>query len=298
MKRQLLTAALAAVFSLSTQAEPKQTKNPVLGQAAGKKIYLMDVATRIRSIPELRNMNPEKAYQGVTQQMMAEHFLKQEAVATIKDSDSDLKAKLEEYKNQAKLEIFLKRKIDKLVTNEELLKLYNEAMKKFKPKPEVEAQHILVRLVGRSDEQAKAKAQGLINKLKAGADFDTVAKESSEDTVTKENGGSLGKFIEPIAAEAFGKEFAGAVFVLKAGAFTQKPVKTKLGYHIVKVKSRGMSKAPTFDQALPQFRRIKSQQALIQYIDKLLVKKGAKFFDLNGKEIVPKKVTTTTALKK
>lgn len=76
---------------------------------------------------------------------------------------------------------------------------------------------------------AKAKAEEVLTKVKAGEDFATLAKQYSQDT-TASAGGDLGFF----AKGKMVPEFEAAAFALKEGEVSGL-VKTVYGYHIIKV---------------------------------------------------------------
>jgi peptidyl-prolyl cis-trans isomerase SurA len=76
---------------------------------------------------------------------------------------------------------------------------------------------------------AKAKADDLEAKLKAGGDFSQLARSSS-DGPTAAQGGDLGQF----RRGALAKVLEDATFSLKSGEFTE-PIRTKQGYVILKV---------------------------------------------------------------
>ncbi|HRN62832.1 MAG TPA: peptidylprolyl isomerase, partial [Luteimonas sp.] len=61
-----------------------------------------------------------------------------------------------------------------------------------------------------------------------GADFQAIARESSDDTVSKPEGGDLGWFTQ----DEFGPEFGGQVSNLQDGQVSA-PFKTQAGWHIV-----------------------------------------------------------------
>lgn len=90
---------------------------------------------------------------------------------------------------------------------------------------QVHARHIVLD----TEEDAKKARERLV----AGEDFATVAKEVSKDTTSAEKGGDLGW--QP--RDAFVKEFADVVFSLPAGQLSE-PIKTSFGYHIVEVLGR------------------------------------------------------------
>lgn len=81
--------------------------------------------------------------------------------------------------------------------------------------------------------EVKAKAEAILAKAIAGEDFATLAKENSEDTGTKEDGGKFAVYMN----DAVMKEYAEAVKNLKAGEITTALVKTDAGYHIIKLEN-------------------------------------------------------------
>lgn len=114
-------------------------------------------------------------------------------------------------------------------------KTYYEANKDSFQVDEVTASHILV-----SDE---ALAKEILAKIKAGGNFEDLAKQYSTDTYTKDNGGSLGTF----GRGQMVTEFETAAFALNPGEISD-VVKTDYGYHIIKVTDKKQG-TQTFDEA-------------------------------------------------
>jgi parvulin-like peptidyl-prolyl isomerase len=87
--------------------------------------------------------------------------------------------------------------------------------------------------------QTKAKAEALLARLRAGGDFNALAKEFSIDTSNKDQGGDLGWFGRGMMV----KPFEDAAFALKPGELSG-IVETQFGYHIIKLDERRMQDSP------------------------------------------------------
>lgn len=91
------------------------------------------------------------------------------------------------------------------------------------------ARHILIRSGGDADDAAaKAKVDTLRARISGGADFEEVARENSEDTLSKDKGGDLGWFTQ----DQFGPEFGNQVAALQDGQVSA-AFRTQAGWHIV-----------------------------------------------------------------
>lgn len=111
----------------------------------------------------------------------------------------------------------------------------------------IHAQHILVKIDEGADEdtvkKAQEKALELYKKVTEGKeDFGTVAGEFSEDEASRESGGDLGFF----GIGQFVSEFEVVALKTKVGEITQ-PVRSKFGFHIIKVLERKGEVEKSFD---------------------------------------------------
>lgn len=108
--------------------------------------------------------------------------------------------------------------------------------------PEIEASHILIKPEGDTEAQwdeAKTRAEDLIGRYEAGESFEDLAMTYSDDTGSGKQGGALGAF----GKGAMVPEFEEAAFALEVGSYTEEPVKTQFGYHII-LKTAGEEKQP------------------------------------------------------
>lgn len=120
------------------------------------------------------------------------------------------------------------------LANPEFLKKVEEYYKanqsQYETREQVKASHILVRIdATQSDEQARAKAEGLLKRLKK-EDFGQVAAEASDDPGSKAKKGDLGFFNKGQMMP----EFEMVAFNTPVGQVSDL-VKTTYGYHIIKV---------------------------------------------------------------
>lgn len=118
-----------------------------------------------------------------------------------------------DFKNQIKFKLAMNEAIKKSVTEKDVKDHY---------KPEIKASHILV-----SDEN---EAKEIKKKLDAGASFEELAKQESQDLLSKDKGGDLGYFNSGTMAP----EFETAAYKLKIDQISE-PVKSPNGYHIIKL---------------------------------------------------------------
>ncbi len=131
------------------------------------------------------------------------------------------------------------------VTEDDLRKYYAENIEHYRQKEKRRARHILV-AVARPEDDAAAlkKATEIFEKLKGGADFAALAKQSSDDVTTQTTGGDLDW------REAGGLEAPvdSAIFSMKEHEL-HAPVKSRFGYHILRLEGVQPAKQQTFDEA-------------------------------------------------
>lgn len=128
-------------------------------------------------------------------------------------------------------------------------------------KNEYHARHILV--------ANQDQANDIIKKLKGGAKFEDLAKSQSIDG-SKTNGGDLGWFTLARMVKPFGDAVKG----LKKGEYTQQPVQTQFGWHVIKLEDTRDVTPPPFDQVKAQLTNAVIRKKLQTYVDQL--KKDAK----------------------
>ncbi|RJF98467.1 peptidylprolyl isomerase [Noviherbaspirillum saxi] len=114
---------------------------------------------------------------------------------------------------------------------------------------EYHARHILVE----KEDEAKA----IITKLKGGAKFEELAKQS-KDPGSAANGGDL----DWASPASFVKPFSDAMTGLQKGQITETPVKTQYGFHVIKLEDVRAAKIPTLEEVKPQIAESLQQKKL------------------------------------
>ena len=119
--------------------------------------------------------------------------------------------------------------------------VYKSDPKKFMDPAWVTVQHLVVSLWGRTPEMARKRAEEALAKLKAGADWATVASEYSDDPGVKRHKGDLGQVQEA----SLEPELRDALAKMKTGE-TSAPIDTRTGVHLVHLRDRKPPRQKTF----------------------------------------------------
>jgi peptidyl-prolyl cis-trans isomerase D len=159
-------------------------------------------------------------------------------------SDAEIASHFDAHKDEFKIPE--KRKIKYLLIDIDALRIrivvppadieqaYNSNSQQYETPEQVRASHILLKTEGKDDAAVKARAEELLKKAKAGADFAELAKANSEDEASAKNGGDLDYF----GRGRMVPEFDQVAFALQPGQISD-VVKTQHGYHIIKSVDRG-----------------------------------------------------------
>jgi len=179
--------------------------------------------------------------------------------ASIQASDAELSAYFE--KNKARYQLGERRTLRYAladtaqlslragVTDQELRAYYDEHIARYRIQNRARVSHILFKTVGKTDaeaEEIRIKAEAVLKKAKAGAKFEDLAKQNSEDT-TKDAGGDLGWIVQGQTVP----EFEKAAFTLAKGSISDL-VKTQYGFHIIRVNDRENARTQSFDEVRAQ----------------------------------------------
>ncbi len=100
--------------------------------------------------------------------------------------------------------------------------------------------------------EKESDAKAIIAQIKAGGNFEEIAKAKSKDPGSAKDGGDLGW----VSDKALVPEFSKAMVQLKNGQITDKPVKSQFGYHIIKMLDSRDVKPPSLDEIKDQLKQV------------------------------------------
>ncbi|MFZ1200504.1 MAG: SurA N-terminal domain-containing protein, partial [Desulfobacterales bacterium] len=139
------------------------------------------------------------------------------------------------------------------LTDDDLRAYYDNTPDEFHTPKTVEARHILIKVDPQADEknveETRQKALQVLELAREGQDFAELAKKYSEGP-SAQNGGYLGAFRQ----DAMVKPFADQAFAMTAGEISE-PVRTRFGWHIIKVEKVNEEGTVSFDAAHEDIRR-------------------------------------------
>lgn len=230
--RQLLAIAglCAAGFAFAQNAA-------IVNNKAIPKAKLDDIIAQLVSqgrpdTPELRN--------AVRDSLIMQEIFLQEAEKTGVSQQTEVKRMLENQRAEILITAFLREHLKKNPVTDADVKAEYDKLKSQQGDKEYKARHILVE----KEEQAKL----IIDQLKKGGNFADIAKKESKDPGSGANGGDL----DWNPAGTFVKPFSDAMVKLAKGKFTDAPIQTQFGWHVIQMDDVRDAAPPPLDQVKPQ----------------------------------------------
>ena len=202
-------------------------------------------AQGVADTPELRN--------AVREELVGRELLIQEAKKAGIDKKPAIVAQADAARQAFFVRAFVQDFIAKNPVTDDQLKAEYEKIKAQMGTTEYKSRHILVK--------EEADATAIIANLGKGAKFEELAKQSL-DPGSKDNGGDLG-WSSP---GNFVKPFSDALTGLAKGKYTETPVKTDFGYHVIMLEDTRPLTVPAFEEIKPRL----LQQAQGQLVNKMV----------------------------
>ena len=234
------STALALSFSFSFTAQADDT---IVATVNGAPITADELTFAQRDLEAQFARIPEESRKAAALSALIEiRLLAQKGRADGLDKTPEFAAQLRLLEDRVLHQSVIDKEVTATLTDEVLRARYDEELAAQPGENEVKARHILV--------ATKEEADAILAKLNDGGDFEALASENTTDPSGKTTGGDLGYFGRGMMVPAFEE----AAFKLDPGTFTQEPVETQFGFHIIKVEDRRTKQPPAFDQVKDQIR--------------------------------------------
>jgi peptidyl-prolyl cis-trans isomerase C len=252
LKPARLLVALFAFAALPVMAQNLAVVNgkPVPSSRADVMIKQM-AAQGQPDTPELRAM--------VKDELINREILIQEADKLGLGTNTDVKNQVEIARQSILIRALVADYLKKNPVKDADIKAEYDKFKAQAGDKEYHARHILVE----NEDEAKA----IIAKLKGGAKFEDLAKQS-KDPGSAANGGDL----DWASPASFVKPFSDAMIALQKGQITETPIKTQFGYHVIKLEDVRPAKIPSLEEVKPQIAETLQQKKLQAYQQQLRAK--------------------------
>lgn len=244
--------ALAAAAPLAHAADNVAVVN-------GKAIPASRVDALVRELSKQGQTDSPQLRAAIKDKLIGSELLAQEAERRNLTKTEEVQLALQSARDQIMALALMQDLSKKSPIKDDEVKAEFEKMKVAMGNKEYHARHILVE----TEDQAKS----LIDQLKKGAKFEDLAKQS-KDAGSAANGGDLGWTVPG----RFVKEFGEALTKLEKGKFSDTPVKTQFGYHVIKVEDSRPVKLPTFEEAKPRIIQVLQGKRLEQLQGELRAK--------------------------
>ena len=228
-----------------------------VGTVNGKEIWLDDVLRAAERLPEEFQQTPLENY---FSQLVADIIDSQLAATAARNDDFEKKpevaAAMQLAANRILAESWLAEKVRAEITEKAIQNAYDKFVADTASREQVTASHILV--------ETEAEAKAIISALRDGENFAELAKEKSTGP-SGPNGGALGTFRRGQMVPAF----ETAAFNLASGSYSDTPVQTQFGWHIIKVDDKEIAPAPDLEAMRTQLANNLSTQTLSRLLEEL-----------------------------
>ncbi len=264
---RILIASVVSMITLSACNPTDASKAPASSKAAvaatvnGAAIS----ETRVAMLSKQRSAHgkPEDSAsrKEIIDQLSMQLILSQEAIKKGFDKLPEVSDQIELTQQSVLANAFIQDYLKTNPVSDDMLKAEYEKIKSEMAGSEYKARHILV--------EKEADARDIIAKLRKNPKaFESLAKEKSNDPGSKTKGGDLGWF-DP---NGMVPEFAAALATLAKGKFTEEPVKSQFGYHVILLEDSRPKMVPPLEQVKSALHQQIQQQNVKKLLDDLKAK--------------------------
>ena len=198
--------------------------------------------------PEMRKMVKERLIQN--------EVLLQEATKRGIPDKPDVKFMLDVQRQNTLIQALMRDELQKTPVTDAQVRAEYDKQKAGAGSKEYKARHILV--------EKEEDAKSIVDQLKKGGKFEDLAKQS-KDTGSAARGGDL----DWAPPDAYVKPFSEAMTKLEKGKFTDLPVQSQFGWHVIRLDDVRDMQFPQFEQVQGQIRESMQQARAQEFVSRL-----------------------------
>ena len=258
------TFALISILciSLSLSGCGKVAEKEVIFASIGDtKITVSDFNERVSNLPARYQELVRRRKSAYILELINDTLLYQEALRNNLHKDREVQKVVEEARKKILIARLLKDKVDDTITisDEEITGFYDANTDKYMTAEVMRVSHILV--------PSREEAKNILAELNGGKNFEDLARAKSVDP-TAQQGGDIGYFPKGQLMSEF-EDACGRLDIDE----TSDVVKTKLGYHVIKLTDRKKPKQRPIEQVSDNIRSriytVKRQKIFNELLDRL-----------------------------
>lgn len=249
-------AAAQSDDAAANEENAAEQEDPVVAIVEGEEIRRSEVMESAAQLPQQYQQQIGVIFPALVERLVDFKLLDKAAAEKDLGESEEVQQRIEEMKVDIMREVLLSQVVEDAVSDAKVREAYEQHLEDNPAQQEVRARHILL--------ESKEAAEETIAQLNEGADFAELAKEKSTGP-TGEAGGDLGYFAEGQMVEPFSE----AAFALEPGSYTEEPVETQFGWHVIKVEDKREQSPPSFEEMEQELVDRLSRQAVEAYLAEL-----------------------------
>ncbi|WP_099867954.1 peptidylprolyl isomerase [Pararhizobium haloflavum] len=248
-------------------AAPTEGEDTVIATIGDTEIYESELAYALSDLdPQFGQLPPEQRRVAALSALIDIKLLARKAEEEGTADSESFQKRVAFLRDRALHNAYFQDEILAGISDEDVRARYDQEVEATPPAEEVNARHILV--------ETEEEATALIEELDGGADFAELAEENSTDG-SAANGGDLGYFQR---GQMVGP-FEEAAFALEPGSYTEEPVQSQFGWHVIKVEDRREAEPPAFEQVTEQVRQIVLRERYLEVLQEERGESGVEIVD-------------------
>lgn len=250
----------------------RKSASTVVAEVEGRSITLGDVKDAVAELPpSVAGLPFMDLYPGVLQKLIRQQALVIRAQRQAVDEDPAIRRKVKAAADRVLSNEILNSEISQTITEAALLDRYNKEYAGKAGPDEVHAKVIML--------PTEEAAAGIIQELKAGADFAALAKRSSQDT-TAPVGGDLGW----LRLEGLNAEIGAVAFSMAPGSTTPFPVRSAGAWFVLRVDERRSHQVLAYPEVRERLVQAMLREGVGDVVTKAMAQVSVREFAISGKE--------------